>query len=82
MQYFDQNDGVSRFRLKVGAQTLDEWTANDHLPSRKPDGGSSKRRIVTGVALRTGDEIRIEGVPDGAEKAALDYIEIEPEAAP
>jgi alpha-glucuronidase len=82
VEYFDQSDGVSRFRLKVGARTIDEWTANDHLPSRKADGGSSKRRVMPGVALRSGDEIRIEGVPDGAEKAALDYIEIEPETLP
>jgi alpha-glucuronidase len=79
VEYFDQNDGVSHFRLKVSAQTVDEWIANDRLPARKSDGGSSKRRTVVGVALRTGDEIRIEGVPDGAEKAALDYIEIESE---
>jgi hypothetical protein len=30
------------------------------------------------VALRAGDEIRIEGIPDGGETAALDYVEIQP----
>ena len=29
------------------------------------------------IALRPGDEIRIEGTPDGGETAALDYIEME-----
>ncbi len=28
------------------------------------------------IALRKGDEIRIEGIPNGAEFAPLDYIEI------
>jgi hypothetical protein len=28
--------------------------------------------------LRPGDEIRIEGIPDGSETAALDYIEVAP----
>ena len=28
--------------------------------------------------LRHGDEIRIEGIPDGGEPAAIDYIEIVP----
>jgi alpha-glucuronidase len=78
VQYFDQNDGASRFRLKVGNQTIDEWIADDHIPTKKVDGSSSSRRTVPGVALRPGDELRIEGLPDGAETAALDYIEILP----
>jgi alpha-glucuronidase len=77
-QYFDLNSGVSRFRLWVGNQLVDEWTAADHLPARKIDGSSSSRRVIAGVALRPGDQIRIEGRPDGRETAALDYIEILP----
>jgi hypothetical protein len=34
---------------------------------------------VPGIALRPGDEVRIEGMRDGGETAALDYIEILPE---
>jgi alpha-glucuronidase len=80
VQYFDQSDGASRFRLKVGKQTIDEWTADGPVPARQTrvDGSSSTRRTIAGIALRTGDEIRIEGVPDGRETAALDYIEILP----
>jgi hypothetical protein len=33
---------------------------------------------MKGIALRPGDEIRIDGTPDGGETAALDYIEITP----
>ncbi|HMD98960.1 MAG TPA: alpha-glucuronidase family glycosyl hydrolase, partial [Terriglobia bacterium] len=77
VEYFDQNNGASRFRVYVGAQLVDEWIADDHLPSRKPDGSSSTRRRITGLALRPGDEIRIEGTPDGEEYAPLDYVEIE-----
>jgi len=80
VRYFDQNDGVSHFRLLVGRQVIDEWAAADHVPTRKIDSSSSARRIVSGIALRPGDEIRIEGMPDGAETAALDYLEILPEA--
>jgi len=78
VRYFDLNSGISRFRLWVGNQLVDEWTAADHLPARKIDGSSSSRRVIAGVALRPGDEIRIEGRPDGRETAALDYIEILP----
>ena len=34
--------------------------------------------VISGIALHKGDEIRIEGIPDGGETAALDYVEIHP----
>jgi alpha-glucuronidase len=83
VQYFDTNIGAARFRVRVGDQIVDEWTASvrewvasDRASSRKPDGTSSTRRVISGVALRPGDEIKIEGIPDGGETAALDYVEI------
>jgi len=76
VEYFDQNNGVSTFSLYVGDQLTDEWKADDHLPSQKPDGSSATRRVIHGLALRPGDRIRIEGTPDGQEYAPLDYIEI------
>jgi alpha-glucuronidase len=77
VRYFDQNNGVSHFRLRVAGQTIDTWAADDRVPTTKIDGSSCSLRIVAGAALRPGDEIRIEGTPDGGETAALDYIEIE-----
>jgi len=76
VQYFDQNNGISHFAAYVGDQLVDTWAADDHLPSSKPDGASSTRRVIHGLALRPGDEIRIEGTPDGQEYAPLDYVEI------
>ena len=76
VQYFDQMNGASKFTLLVGNQVVDEWIATDTIPTRKPDGHSSMRRRVGLLALRPGDEIRIEGQPDGGEAAALDYVEI------
>jgi alpha-glucuronidase len=76
VEYFDQNNGKSKFRVLVGDQVVDEWIADDHLPATKPGGDSSTRRRIFGVALRPGDHIRIEGVPDGEEHAALDYVEV------
>ena len=79
VQYFDQIDGVSQFRLWVANQLIDQWSAAGRLPTRKLDASSSTRHVVPGVALRTGDEIRIEGIRDGDETAAIDYIEIRPD---
>jgi alpha-glucuronidase len=79
VEYFDLPNGVSHYRVFVGRQLVDEWAADLGLPSRRMDAGASTRRTIEGVALRPGDEIRIEGKPDGMETAALDYLEILPE---
>ena len=79
VQYFDQNTGASHFRAFLGTQLLDEWTAAQRLPTARLDSTSSTRRSIPGVALRPGDQIRIEGAPDDREPAALDYVELIPE---
>ena len=76
VEYFDQNNGKSHFRVLVGDKVVDEWVADDHLPATKPGGDSSTRRRIPDLALHPWDNIRIEGIPDGEEHAALDYIEI------
>lgn len=77
-EYFDQNNGVSQFRLSVNHQLVDEWQADLSLPAKEPNGDSSTRHRTRGIALRSGDVIRIEGVPDSSERAPLDYLEIRP----
>ena len=77
--YFDQNNGESRFRILVNGRKVDEWVADDHLPAQKIGGDSSTRRRIYRVELSRGDEIRIEGIPEGEERAGLDYVEIFPE---
>jgi alpha-glucuronidase len=76
VEYFDQNNGKSRFSVLVNDQQVDGWLADANLPATKPNGDSSTRRRIFGIALRPGDTIRIEGVPDGEERAAVDYLEI------
>jgi alpha-glucuronidase len=78
VRYFDQNNGVSRFRLFIDAQPVDEWEAADQLPGNKVDGTTATRRTVAGLNLRPGDTIRIEATPNSGELAALDFIEIVP----
>jgi len=78
VQYFDQNNGVARYRVWLGAQLVDEWPADDTLPTRRMDSSSSTRRIVGPLPLRPGDVLRLEGLPDGGEEAGLDYVEIMP----
>ena len=82
VQYYDTTNGVARFKLFVAGQKIDEWLAEDHLPSRNvpstPNGHTNTRRNIRGVALRSGDEVRIEGDADEQDGAAVDYLEIIP----
>ena len=78
MQYFDTDNGIARFEVRVGQQFIAEWSASALLGTRKPDGSSATRRIIRGIALRRGDEIRIQGIPDAGDAAVLDYLEILP----
>jgi alpha-glucuronidase len=76
VQYFDLNRGGARFSVAVNGRPIDEWFADDDLPATKIDTDSSTRRTIRGVTLRPGDEIKIGGMPEGQDPAALDYIEI------
>ena len=75
VQYFDEDDGVSQFQVFVAGRLVDEWKAEDLLPSKLPDAHSSSRRMIRGLSLKTGDEIRIEATADGGENAVIDYVE-------
>jgi alpha-glucuronidase len=76
VQYFDQNNGVSTFRVFVEDQLVDQWEANLQLPATTISGDASTWHRITHLALRPGDKIRIEGIPDNQERASLDYVEI------
>jgi len=75
VRYFDQSNGVSQFRAYLANQLIAEWSANEHFPATVPNADSSTRYRIPGITLKTGDELRIEGRPDGPEHAALDYVE-------
>ncbi len=80
VEYFDQSTGSAHYRVFVNDHMIDEWTADMRLlPGRNDarlDSTTSTRQPFTRFPLRDGDVIRIEGVPDGRETAALDYVEI------
>jgi alpha-glucuronidase len=78
VQYFDQINGVSTYQAFVGDRKVDEWKAANTTPGTRPDGHSSTRRRINGVALKPGDVVKIHGVSDRLEAAALDYVEIHP----
>jgi alpha-glucuronidase len=78
VQYFDLRGGTARFQLAINGQPASTWSADATFPSRRPNGDNSTRHIVPEVTLKPGDTIRIQGTPDAADPAALDYIEFLP----
>lgn len=78
VQYFDLQGGVAKFALQLNGKTVDAWAADATLPSRRPHGDNSTRRTLGRVDLKPGDVIMVEGVPDGLDPAALDYLEVLP----
>ncbi|MGH9686028.1 MAG: alpha-glucuronidase family glycosyl hydrolase [Candidatus Acidiferrales bacterium] len=76
VQYFDLNNGQSTFKVLVGKQLVNQWIADNDLPSSRIGGDTSTRREIPGLALRPGDLIRIEGKPNGSEHAPFDYVAI------
>jgi alpha-glucuronidase len=76
IEYFDLASGVSQFKVFVGDQRVDQWYADMLLPGEAPSADSSVRRKIKGLALRPGDVIRIEGIPDHGDRAPLDYVEV------
>jgi alpha-glucuronidase len=80
VQYFDLPGGVAHFTLKRNDRPVATWAADAKLPSARPNGDNSTRYTAVGIELRPGDLLLIEGVPDDADPAALDYVEVLPAA--
>ncbi len=79
VEYFDYRQGASTFSLVLNRQIIGRWTADNTLPGMAPNGDTSTRYTLHGVALRPGDVLTIEGHPDGPEPAPIDYMEITPQ---
>ncbi len=78
VQYFDFRHGMSTYDLYLNGKLLKEWPADNSLPADKMNGDTSTRITLSGVALKPGDTLKIEGHPDDGEPALLDYLEISP----
>jgi alpha-glucuronidase len=78
VEYFDLSRGAAKYIVAVNGRELASWTANASLPSRSLHGDNSTRKVIHFVDLRPGEVIHIQGMPDGNDKAAIDYIEIVP----
>jgi alpha-glucuronidase len=78
IQFFDENDGASRFSVSIGGRSVDSWIADSDFLSASPNGHTSTRRTIRGVALEVGTELQIMVTPQGGEGGVLDYVEFAP----
>lgn len=76
VQYFDYRHGVSIYDLYLNGNQIKEWRADNSLPGEQMNGDTSTRITFRGITLKPGDTLRIEGHPNNAEPAPLDYLEI------
>jgi beta-glucanase (GH16 family) len=80
--YFDENDGASTFRLYIGGSLVDEWVANLDLGSADPVTATRVSRILNGISITNGAEIRLEAVQNNQEWGRFDSIEFTPIIGP
>ncbi len=74
--YFDENDGVSHYRLLINTTVVDEWDADQDLGSSGRDAQSLTSRLIPAVPMSYADLITIEGTQGGGDYTAVDKIEI------
>jgi alpha-glucuronidase len=85
VQYLDLRGGAAHFSLDVNGESIASWAADATFPSNH--AGDTSIRFTArgpdgrGIELKPGDVLRVEGTPDASDPAALDYIEIERNAA-
>ena len=68
--YYDENDGRCNYALYVNRRQVGRWTAD-------ADDESLKEYTLSGVALKPGDEIRLEFATQRGELGKTDYIDIQ-----
>ena len=68
VQYFDTWRGASRYTLLVNDHEIAHWAADDTLPPAQfdphLDGQDATRFTVHDIALKPGDRLELQGVPD------------------
>lgn len=81
VNYVDENDGSARLKLFVNDELEEIWILSRDLGAASPIARTfTARTIQGGIAIKTGDTIRIEGSRDRAEAARVDFIQLIPES--
>lgn len=83
VNYFDVVGGRAKWTVFVNEKEIGEWRGDHedtlgHAVSSSLDAHTASRVTFKGVQIQKGDVLKIVGVPDGAERAPLDYVVLLP----
>lgn len=73
--YFDETDGVSNLSVLVEGQEVESWAWDQDLGSPLANGSTATSRLISNVAIGTGEKIELVGQMDGSEPLRIDYID-------
>ena len=80
LDYFDENDGVSRAALRVDGRLIDAWDWDMRLGSAFADQATLVKRTIEDVRLYEGSVVEIVGWGHSAEPLRIDAISFTPDA--
>ncbi|NER80662.1 MAG: hypothetical protein F6K42_14045 [Leptolyngbya sp. SIO1D8] len=74
--YYDENDGQSMAKVKVGGDVVDSWTFDELLGSNVASSSNFVERKIEDVHIEAGEQIKLAGWMNGYEFARFDYIKV------
>ncbi|MEO0593911.1 MAG: right-handed parallel beta-helix repeat-containing protein [Myxococcota bacterium] len=74
VDYYDENDGASRFFLDIDETTVREWVWNDSTPSDQANMSTFVSRWAFDVSIDAGSPVTFGGSADGVEPLRVDVL--------
>ncbi|MDB9527237.1 SdrD B-like domain-containing protein [Oscillatoria sp. CS-180] len=74
--YFDENDGRSMGKVKVGGNTVGNWTFDEHLGSGWVSQKNFREFVIEDVQIDAGEQIKLSGWKNHREFARFDYVKV------
>jgi alpha-glucuronidase len=83
VNYFDLVGGSAQWQVFLNNKSVGEWIGDHedtlgHAVSAKLDGHTASRITFKGIEAQKGDVLKIVGIPDGTDRAPLDYVAVLP----
>lgn len=75
VNYFDENDGVSRIAVYADGRLLDQWAWDQELGSPYASSKTKVSHVISGVQLQEGTELRFVGWGDENEPMRIDTLQ-------
>ncbi len=74
IDYFDEADGVSALLVTVNGKQVANWKWDQKLGSNNANDLTASTKVISGLKLAAGDEIRLTGVVNNGEALRIDKL--------